>query len=207
MRNFERPYLALSMRDFWSRWHISLSTWLRDYLYIPLGGNRCSPPRVYFNLILTMLLGGLWHGATWMFILWGLYHGVLLATEHAWGENVDTLRRRSPIERFVRAVCTFHLVCFGWVLFRGQTIVGLTHWTRMLLSGHWAPQYRGLWGILACYALPLLIVWSLQVKRSEDDGLAPGYSSWLRAAIIAVLFVGLVLLGADKGREFIYFQF
>src|SRR5207247_652723 len=107
--NFRRPYLAASITEFWRRWHISLSTWLRDYLYIPLGGNRHGTLKTYRNLMLTMLLGGLWHGASWNFVIWGGYHGALLSAERVYG-----MERRGPLH----AVSTFALVMIDWVFFR-----------------------------------------------------------------------------------------
>ena len=118
--NFNSPYKSVSISDFWHRWHISLSTWLKDYLYISLGGNRKGKLRTYVNLMLTMLLGGLWHGASWNFILWGGFHGLCLV--------VDKIRMKSKLtlplgrmDKVVRIVVTFHLVCFGWIFFRNTS--------------------------------------------------------------------------------------
>lgn len=117
--NFRRPYLAVSITDFWRRWHISLSRWLRDYLYISFGGNRGGKLRTYRNLILTMLLGGLWHGASWNFVIWGGYHGALLSIERMLG--LGKTERRSPYYAAFRMALTFGLVCIGWVFFpRGE---------------------------------------------------------------------------------------
>jgi len=113
-RNFDRPYLATSITDFWRRWHISLSTWLRDYLYIPLGGNRHGSIRTYVNLLLTMLLGGLWHGANWTFIAWGAYQGLWLAVEKRFGAVSPLVRWPKPL----RIGLTFVVVLVGWVFFR-----------------------------------------------------------------------------------------
>lgn len=129
--NFERPYLATSITDFWHRWHISLSTWLRDYLYVPLGGNRGGAWRTYRNLLLTMLLGGLWHGAAWTFVAWGAFHGGLLAIERA----ISGLRWPGRIRRAwqnpwlwaPRAIGTFVVVCVGWVLFRARSFSDARH--------------------------------------------------------------------------------
>ena len=117
-RNFNGPYRAESITDFWRRWHISLSTFLRDYLYIPLGGNRLGPLRTYVNLVLVMLLGGLWHGAQWTFILWGAYHGLLLILERWLGKQPIYARLPRPL----RIAVTFVLVLFAWVLFRSTGI-------------------------------------------------------------------------------------
>src|SRR5262245_20526389 len=114
--NFNAPYLATSPSDFWKRWHISLSRWLRDYLYIPLGGNRNGPVRTMVNLFITMLLGGLWHGANWTFVVWGAYHGALLTIQRLLPKSLERPAFR-PIGMFV----TFLAVCVGWVLFRAQT--------------------------------------------------------------------------------------
>src|SRR5579862_6953313 len=116
MVNFRQPYLATSLQDFWRRWHISLSTWLRDYLYIPLGGSAEPGYKTYRNLLFTILLGGLWHGANWTFVLWGAIHGVGLAVERALGfaRNVTRL--------WWRRILVFHFVCLGWILFRAPSI-------------------------------------------------------------------------------------
>ena len=122
-KNFDSPYKSTSIIEFWRRWHISLSTWLRDYLYIPLGGNRRGPARTYLNLLLTMLLGGLWHGAAWTFVIWGALHGVGLAVNRFWSERWAR-PRMDPVPLWRRAVplvLTFHFVCLGWIFFRAPT--------------------------------------------------------------------------------------
>src|SRR5262245_1686259 len=130
MKNFDAPYRADSITDFWRRWHISLSTFLRDYLYIPLGGNRMGPRRTYLNLIVVMLLGGLWHGASWTFVAWGAYHGMLLAYERYRGKR--SLYERLP--RFVRVGVTFVLVLFSWVLFRSASFLDAANYLGAMLS-------------------------------------------------------------------------
>src|SRR6187401_1207767 len=118
IQNFDSPYQADSITDFWRRWHISLSTWLRDYLYIPLGGNRRGELRTYVNLMTVMLLGGLWHGASWNFVLWGAIHGGMLAFERSQGRG--SLYRRLPMT--LRIAITFFVVCLSWVFFRAKTL-------------------------------------------------------------------------------------
>lgn len=120
--NFDAPYKAASIVDFWRRWHISLSTFLRDYLYIPLGGNRYGVPRRYLNLMTTMLLGGLWHGASWTFVLWGAAHGTFLVINHGWQRLVGENRRYGPLGRLGCRLITFAAVCFAWVLFRADSL-------------------------------------------------------------------------------------
>lgn len=131
--NFDQPYRAASLQDFWRRWHISLSSWLRDYLYIPLGGSRGGTWRVCRNLMVTMLLGGIWHGAAWTFVLWGLLHGAVLSAERIWKDLKPAAWPRLPA--LVGVLITFHIVCLGWILFRadslGSAMVflgGLTRW-------------------------------------------------------------------------------
>src|SRR5262249_21767559 len=117
--NFNSPYLAASVTDFWRRWHMTLSHWLRDYLYVPLGGNRRGKVRTYANLMLTMLLGGLWHGASWTFVAWGGLHGLYLAVERALGVRADAAP--TGLSLLARRFLTFHLVCLAWVFFRAPT--------------------------------------------------------------------------------------
>jgi|GEM_PF-101309 len=207
MKNFNMPYLATSIRDFWARWHISLSTWLRDYLYIPLGGNRASKPRVAFNLMLTMFLGGLWHGATWMFVLWGLYHGVLLTLEHFFYPWAKDRQVRWSFGSLLKVFVTFNLVCFGWVLFRSTNIAIFQHWCAMFFSFQWSLVFAPLWGTLLIYSTPLWLVWGLQTRFGLSDQVVPGIPSWAKVPFWAFVMVSLIYLASDIGREFIYFQF
>jgi D-alanyl-lipoteichoic acid acyltransferase DltB (MBOAT superfamily) len=125
-QNFDRPYSAASLQEFWRRWHMTLSRWLRDYLYVPLGGSRGGGLRTYRNLMLTMVLGGLWHGAAWTFVIWGAMHGVGLAVERWWGERrADTAARSRVIGvagRWARRIVTFNIVCLAWVFFRAESV-------------------------------------------------------------------------------------
>jgi D-alanyl-lipoteichoic acid acyltransferase DltB (MBOAT superfamily) len=207
MLNFNLPYFALCIRDFWARWHISLSTWLKDYLYIPLGGNRGSQTRTSINLMITMLLGGLWHGATWMFVLWGMYQGILLLIEHHLNIDPKRLRTQSLPMRILYGALTFQLVCFGWVLFRATNLDIFTHWITMFASMKFDPTYFALWGSLAFYSLPLLFVWIVQATKGLNDRLVYGLPTFARIAFTVILLAGLYFLSAEAGREFIYFQF
>ena len=119
--NFNQPYLAQSITDFWRRWHMSLSAWLKEYLYIPLGGNRLGPLRTYMNLLIAMGLGGLWHGAAWKFAIWGLWHGALLAFERLLGVGETS---RGPVV-VLRVLLTFSLVTFGWLFFRLSSLADI----------------------------------------------------------------------------------
>ncbi len=119
--NFNMPYLSCSITEFWRRWHITLSQWLRDYLYIPLGGNRKGRARTYANLLITMLLGGLWHGASWTFVLWGLLHGVALAVHKAWNTAYPARPVRPAYARVASWLVTYSFVCFAFLFFRAPT--------------------------------------------------------------------------------------
>ncbi len=189
--NFRRPYLAGSITDFWRRWHISLSTWLRDYLYIPLGGNRI---QTYRNLMLTMLLGGLWHGASWNFVVWGGYHGALLAAERALGLS-------EPRWRIVRTPLTFALVIFGWVFFRAQNFGSAWATVKLLFVGPlgqsmFEPWHWGLFGVAVVYAL-------VEEWRAGAD-LAPVAYVVLLGLMLFVLEIFAV---SDVEIPFVYFQF
>jgi D-alanyl-lipoteichoic acid acyltransferase DltB (MBOAT superfamily) len=206
MVNFRQPYLAESLQDFWRRWHISLSSWLRDYLYIGLGGNRLGKVRTYINLMLTMLLGGLWHGANWTFVVWGGIHGVGLAIERLFSGQRDVTDSPTFLGRWARRIFIFHLVCLSWIFFRIPTfrgaweqLVGLTHW-------HWAPEYGIALQFLAVYAV-LLFLLDLQLEHSKGEyvfGLQP-YA--VRVAAGFALGVLITLLGANQVSAFLYFQF
>ncbi len=127
-QNFDRPYRSLGFREFWRRWHMTLSRFLRDFLYIPLGGNRSGRFRTYRNLMITMVLGGLWHGAAWTFVLWGAFHGAGLCAEHVLGERWT----KRPV--WLRWVVTFHLIVFGWILFRAQGLGAVGDYLTSLFS-------------------------------------------------------------------------
>jgi alginate O-acetyltransferase complex protein AlgI len=201
--NFDRPYLATSPRDFWRRWHISLSTWLRDYLYIPLGGNRRSPARTHLNLLLTMLLGGLWHGAAWSFVLWGGYHGLLLSIQHLVAPRPS---RREPVgaRLWVQRVLTFHLVCFGWILFRSSSLGVM----RRILDGFasnlpYAPTRAA---SLALLLLPLAVLLHATGSGNGARGWFVRLPPWAQGAAYAGV-LALVFCFSPATAGFIYFQF
>ncbi len=208
--NFNLPYFATSPRDFWSRWHISLSTWLRDYLYIPLGGNRGGTLFVYRNLMLTMVIGGLWHGDKWNYVAWGFYQGLILIL-HRMAE--PWLKRHQP-EDSVSAACwtglrifvTFHLICFGWLLFRSTS--GLDQAWGMLEAIVMRPAIPAssvLLPVLICI-VPLLIVQAAQYT-SRDLNVILRTPWYVRSAFYTVLFYAFILGGKFDGSQFIYFQF
>jgi len=228
--NFNSPYKARSIIDFWRRWNMTLSQFLRDYLYIPLGGNRRGPVRRYTNLAITMLLGGLWHGANWTFVVWGGLHALYLAVNHGWNELTRNVRRPGlwP-SRFIGIALTFVAVVVGWVFFRCSTLDGawrmlaglvdLRHISEVgLLSGggldrllieYWIPRdsnyYRG--GILA---LGLALVWFAPNTREIVERASASVSRAVFATIGAVWFWILLLAAIGESRQdsqFIYFNF
>lgn len=209
--NFNHPYLAVNPRDFWQRWHISLSTWLRDYLYIPLGGNRRGPLKTKLNLLLTMLLGGLWHGAAWKFVFWGAYHGALLIS-HSLVERISRLHIkhktifRIDIGKLVKRFFMFHLVCYGWLIFRGQSMQQIFQMTKNILFLR-GPVDVSLLLPLLSYAGPLLLIELFQYKLKRDDlHRAERVPVWIKCLVYSIYFYLLVFYGGSA-ESFIYFQF
>jgi alginate O-acetyltransferase complex protein AlgI len=201
-QNFNRPYLALSLQDFWRRWHITLSRWLRDYLYIPLGGNRDGERRTYRNLMLTMLLGGLWHGAAWTFVIWGGIHGAALSGER-WARRRFTGFRLPP---WVAWVITFHIVCLAWVFFRSPDLTTAFDMLGQIFAGGPSP--------LVTLPMVFLIVATVALQAVPGD-VWQRAEAWLvaRPVVAQGLALGAILVIADAavGQEgvapFIYFQF
>ena len=202
--NFRRPYLASSITDFWRRWHISLSTWLRDYLYIPLGGNRHGPWMTYRNLAITMLLGGLWHGASWNFVIWGGFHGAMLSVERVFRGN-RPMREEWDWLYPAKAILTFGLVLISWVFFRAADLPQSVQILGQMFShpgGHTLLQH---WHVgLVLVALTLAVVeekfeWFERVMRAP---------AWAYATALAAMFLCLEVFGViDASIPFIYFQF
>jgi D-alanyl-lipoteichoic acid acyltransferase DltB (MBOAT superfamily) len=212
MENFRQPYFAQSITDFWTRWHISLSTWFKDYVYIPLGGNRVSVPRWYANLVIVFLVSGLWHGANWTFIVWGAYHGVLMVL-------AVLLRGRVPLPAACKVVGTFFLVCVGWVFFRAESLAQASQVFVQCGSELWliAAGERltlGLdrlgvpvWEIAASIAGLLAVEW-YQAARPMFLYQKVLASRWaVRWATYEIAFLLLVLAGKWGNKTFIYFQF
>ena len=208
--NFHFPYAAIGFSDFWRRWHISLSTWLRDYLYFPLGGNRSGAARTYANLMITMLLGGLWHGASWRFVAWGALHGLFLAVERAIRPPTHAPRPRSRIPSIVPMLATFALVCVAWVFFRASDfgtafqIVGSMFGFGPRSTGPRLLRTTETAIVLAITVCLLIGHWILRDSSLEA---AASRLPWpVRSLILAVLIV-LIFLSPGEDRAFIYFQF
>ena len=209
-RNFDRPYAARSIQDFWRRWHMTLSRWLRDYLYIPLGGNRRGERRTYVNVMITMILGGLWHGAAWTFVFWGAFHGGLLAA-HQWRARhaeADTNATGEGRLDFMRQrAATFALVCVGWVFFRADSMETAFSLLGRLITGWWTPSE----------SLTPLVVFTIAGMLAMQFW-PRGFGLWLQSGlsrlkpaplgiVFALALLVIVILGPSGVAPFIYFQF
>ncbi|HQZ18356.1 MAG TPA: MBOAT family O-acyltransferase, partial [Vicinamibacteria bacterium] len=210
MENFETPYFATSITDFWHRWHISLSSWLREYLYIPLGGNRGTTLSTYRNLMITMVLGGLWHGAAAHYVWWGAYQGGLLAVERWFrgrgGAKADPIGAAGAF-RLIQGFATFHLVCLGWILFRAEPGQPLgTMALRFINPAGWLAMPWAHLGPVLLTIAPLLIL-DLARRWSKRD-LAILALPWpVRGGLYAALAYAFILLGQFESDAFIYFRF
>lgn len=212
MRNFAQPYFAVNPQEFWRRWHISLSTWLRDYLYISLGGNRGGRLHTYRNLMATMVLGGLWHGAAWNFVLWGFYQGLLLALHRMFAgvrKHTGEGARRGLLGwagRLVLMVLFFQVVCYGWLLFRAGSFAQIADFTARIVAG--PPGLSLPMPPLAAFlGIAFLLCWD---GLTEYTGRVRFYRGWpapVRAAIYAGMIYLLAFGATTATAAFIYFQF
>jgi len=226
MANFRRPYFAASVAEFWRRWHISLSTWFRDYLYIPLGGNRVGIPRWTLNILVVFLLSGLWHGANWAFLFWGLLHGgYLLVGRFAAGPrkrivSACALDKTPRLLQGVRVLSTFALVTFAWIFFRAESFADAVYITGHLATG-WSrifgPEFLGnvqgslgMWPREFLWSLAL-IVFLLATQMLQSRGPLRERISrqplWLRWSVYSAALWGIFLFGVLRQTEFIYFVF
>lgn len=200
--NFREPYLSCSIREFWRRWHISLSTWLRDYLYIPLGGSKRGPTHTQINLMITMLLGGLWHGAGWNWVIWGGLQGAMMIFERAIGLS-DT-RPKQRIAIVFRWFMTFHLVCLSWIFFRADDVGQAWEVLSRIATFQDGDSFVILRPILIVALL--VLVESLRIRKRFVFLMQTSPRLVLWVAIGALLFFVLAFRGASS-PEFIYFQF
>ncbi len=206
MHNFRVPYLSTSPSEFWQRWHISLSRWLRDYLYVPLGGNRGASSKTYCNLMLTMVLGGLWHGAAWNFVAWGAYQGALLCVHRLfWGRQGGSPSEELTLGRLLRAAVFFQFVCFGWLLFAVHGLGDVWVLAHQLFHPF---ELNGKVALadLILFATPVVLI-DLVLFRSGSLEAINVWPRPVRLAICACLFGLIVLSGRPGGQDFIYFQF
>ncbi len=200
--NFNKPYLSLSIRDFWRRWHITLSTWLRDYLYIPLGGSRLGNIRTYINLMITMLLGGLWHGAGWNWVVWGGLQGGMLSIERATG--LDNTNNLSQLNKYLRWLLTFHLVCLSWVFFRSRNLNDALVILQHIFTGESGSVPINITPLFYIAGILLVELGDLKIKWITFFQQRRTITRWLTyASIIALFFT----FAGVSNSEFIYFQF
>lgn len=212
MQNFRQPYLATSPKNFWRRWHISLSSWFTEYVYIPLGGNRCSKGRHMFNTMATMLVSGLWHGANWTFVLWGAYHGALLVGGNLMRKEPDKKRKQSALSKVISIIFTFVLVMIGWVFFRANSISDAFKAFDKMIDEH-GRLYNGAGMPTILLSLMLIgILMLVELYRERKDSL-PMQETIYRTSLVrdvlytVVLVVTILLCGSFTGGQFIYFQF
>jgi alginate O-acetyltransferase complex protein AlgI len=221
MQNFDHPYIAQSISEFWRRWHISLSTWLRDYLYIPLGGNRVIESRRYFNLLIVFLICGLWHGANWTFIVWGGIHGFYLVFSLMTRGirngmcRIMKLNEVPNIHTVLKIIAIFSLTSFAWIFFRANSISDAlyiishltTHWESItaIESPYWGPlRFEFLVGMVSL--IVLFIAYQLQ-RRGNFVEMLSRRPIWLRWSLYYATIVAILLFGNIGAKPFIYFQF
>ncbi|GIU93930.1 MAG: alginate O-acetyltransferase [Gaiellaceae bacterium] len=207
-QNFDAPYAATSITDFWRRWHMTLSRWLRDYVYIPLGGNRGGRIFTYRNLMLTMLIGGLWHGAGWTFVAWGAIHGAALVAERWWrGRPGHVERPPSAWRRAWHRLCTFHVVCFAWIFFRADSFADARDVLWQLVSAWGEPSPLVTGGVLAAIAVG---IGSQYLPRRLPLWVMARFSALplpAQAAVLALCLAAIHAMGPEGVAPFIYFQF
>jgi D-alanyl-lipoteichoic acid acyltransferase DltB (MBOAT superfamily) len=210
MDNFRLPYFSTNPQEFWRRWHISLSTWLRDYLYIPLGGNRSGRFRTVRNLMITMLLGGLWHGAKFTFILWGLIHGLMLIVFHILPSGLNAEIDKGQISRVLRKAISitlfFHLIVITWYFFRAESVAQLATIGRAFLFDFQPHGQTELALKLLFYIFPIL---TFQLIQYWSNNLLVIFRlpAVVRAGAYVMIFYLVVIFGVNHAQDFIYFQF
>jgi D-alanyl-lipoteichoic acid acyltransferase DltB (MBOAT superfamily) len=237
MENFDRPYSSKSVSEFWRRWHMSLMSWFRDYIYIPLGGNRVSVPRWCWNTMVVFLISGLWHGARWNFIIWGALNGLYIVFGTLTRERRETLARtvgltaRPALRRILQTATTFALVCFAWIFFRAQSLTDAVYVATHLFSGTAAFVRQAVTHLGAvihdhglldqiCLGfhkkdvlLMIVLIGGLEAvqqiqKQKPVSRLLVGRPGWMRWLAYYGLVIGILTMGLfSHENQFIYFQF
>ena len=212
MVNFRQPFLSYRLQDLWRRWHISLSTWLRDYLYIPLGGSNGGPWKTSWNLLVTMVLAGLWHGANWTFVIFGAIHGVVLAAERfLWpSKKQDHVDSRGPVASFLtlwgQRILTFNVFCLSLAFFRATSLSAAVQFLGGLSNFAWRSEYLSAFLMLCLFSIPLFTV-DLLLEASEQEYPFAKASYAIRTGLAAVAVVVLAFLSGNTFNAFIYFRF
>lgn len=204
MENFRRPYFATSVGEFWHRWHISLSTWFKDYVYIPLGGNRVGRLRNYFNLLVTFVISGIWHGANWTFFLWGTLHGILLCIEKALGIGKQKF---TGINKFFHWAVTFVLVCLAWILFRANNLSDAMMVIKGIFTNPGVPKPEYANFIAIGMAMTILLIKEFADEYKWPVRVADSKSWIVRHVYLVMMIAYIILFGVLGGDQFIYFQF
>lgn len=219
MINFLYPYFVTSPRDFWKNWHISLSTWLRDYLYIPLGGSQNGEAQTYRNLLITMLLGGLWHGAAWTFVLWGFYQGMILIAHRLMTTKINMFKiseKFSALWLGIRMFVMFHLTCLGWLIFRAKSLEQIGHILFSIVTNFASNVSAALaQGKMIFYYVALFLVIHIIENKKEDQAAIPHLPRIYRNTIYGLMILllvssmasSIIAHGKIEEQPFIYFQF
>lgn len=209
VENFNNPYISQNISEFWRRWHMSLGRWMRDYLYIPLGGNKVSPKRMYFNLWVVFLISGFWHGAAWNFIIWGGFHGLFLIAD-----RLFLLKFYKAIGKFPSVLITFVITLVGWVLFRSENMVQVWDFTTGMFSfksGNSLFVSREVWMTMIAAAIFGFLAYFPQVENWQVRILAKEQSLktmiWMTVAAIAFFVLSLGAITSSGFNPFIYFRF
>ena len=206
MQNFNHPYLSLSVKEFWRRWHISLSSWFSDYVYIPLGGSRCSQAKHFRNLMITMLTSGLWHGANWTFVCWGGLHGLYLICNSYYSKLTN---KKTFAPKFIRIIFTFSFISFAWVFFRANSINDALTIIGNIIANH-GSLFKG--DGIPSLVLPLLMIGILLFKEIKDEyrfklSLMHNPNPWISIPSSAMIIIIILLCAEFNSGQFIYFQF
>ncbi len=226
MMNFDRPYLSTSISEFWRRWHISLSTWFRDYVYIPLGGNRVNKTRWYLNLLIVFTVSGIWHGANWTFVIWGALHGLYLVIENVLYDKVPTLKNTtSSVSIFIKRTIVFFLACLAWVFFRARNasdayyliknaFVGIPQQIKDIMSNHLNSRLHILYinqssfeFLAALFFIVVMSIFHFSQKKASFDKWLLNKNKLFRWTVYYFIVISFVCFGIFNRSEFIYFQF
>jgi D-alanyl-lipoteichoic acid acyltransferase DltB (MBOAT superfamily) len=209
MTNFRRPYFARSITTFWSRWHISLSTWFKDYLYIPLGGNRVNKSRRHFNLFITFFISGIWHGANFTFVIWGALHGLYSIIEKGLGLKRKNINNKISIKVILNIIITFILVDFAWIFFRANSLSDVWIIISKIFTTFGSALFIR-WEIFFVATISFSILFFKEIVDEFFPGkfeLLNNKNIYIRITSMALLFCLIILLGIFDSGQFIYFQF